>query len=162
MHRSTHGATIFDNHMLGAAKYKRATVFDMHAWQSKYAQSNQFYMRARFNEVCTVQPFSICHAPCCEVAQSMHAHLIEVCTEQPDACSVQRSMHGATVLYACSVQRSMHGAIVFAMHARWSEVCTEHPVLTFVLGTCSEVCTEQPILTCVLGAPKYARSNRFI
>ena len=131
MHRSTHGATVFDNYMLGAAKYERATVFDMHAWQSKYAQSNRFYMRARLNEVCTVQPFSICHARSCEV-----------CTEH--ACSYHRSMHGATVLYACPVQRSMHGATVFDMHARWSEVCTEHPVLTFVLG-----------------AAKYAQSNRF-
>ena len=121
----------FDNYMLGTAKYERATVFDMHAWQSKYAQSNRFYMRARLNELCTVQPFSICHARSCEV-----------CTEH--ACSSHRSMHGATVLYACSVQRSMHGATVFDMHARWSEVCTEHPVLTFVLG-----------------AAKYAQSNRF-
>ena len=148
MHRSTHVATVFDNYMLGAAKYERATVFDMHAWQSKYAQSNRFYMRARFNEVCTVQPFSICHARSCEV-----------CPEY--ACSSHRSMHGATVLYgtrtirtlvnsalillyACSVQRSMHGVTVFDMHARSYEVCTEHPVLTFVLG-----------------AAKYAQSNRF-
>lgn len=122
---SMHGATVFDNHMLGA------TVFDMHAWQSKYAQGNRINMRARLNEVCTVKPFSICHARCCEV-----------CTEH--ACSSHRIMHGATVLYACSVQRSMHGATVFDMHARWSEVCTEHPVLTFVLG-----------------AAKYAQSNQF-
>ena len=131
MHRSTHGATVFDNHMLGAAKYERATVFDMHAWQSKYAQSNRFYMRPRLNEVCTVQPFSIYHARCCEV-----------CTEH--AYSSHRSMHGATVIYACSVQRSMHGATVFDMHARWSEVCTEHPILTSVLV-----------------AAKFAQSNRF-
>ena len=132
MHRSTHGATVFDNHMLGAAKYERATIFDMHAWQSKYAQSNRFYMRARLNEVCAEQLFLICHARCCEVSTG-------------HACSAHRSMHGATVLYACSVQRSMHRAYGFDMRAR-----------------CSEVCTEQLVMTCLLRASKYARSNCFI
>ena len=133
----------FDKHMLGAAKYERATVFVMQAWQSNYAQSNRFYMRAPLNEVCTVQPFSICHARCCEV-----------CTEH--VCSSHRSMHGATVLYACSVQRSIHGATVFDMRSM-------HRAPGFdIRARCSEVCTEQPVLTCVLGAPKYARINRFI
>ena len=77
---------------------KEQPVSTWHARQSKYAQSNQFYMRARLNEVCTVQPFSICHARCCEV-----------CTEY--AGSSHRSMHGVTVLCACSVQRSMHAAL---------------------------------------------------
>ena len=31
----------------------------------------------------------------------------------------------------------------------------------YMHARCSEVCTEHPVLTCVLGAAKYARSNRF-
>ena len=178
MHRSTHGATVFDNHMLGAAKYERPTVFDMHAWQSKYAQSNRFYMRARLNEVCTEQLFLISHARCCEVSTGHTCLAHEVCTEQPfyrharcsEVCTLQ------PFLYACSVQRSMHGATVFYMHAQCSEVCTEQPLLYAcsvqrnmhrapdfdMRARCSEVCTEQPVMTCLLGASKYARSNCFI
>ena len=132
MHRSTHGATVFDNHMLGAAKYERPTVFDMHAWQSKYAQSNRFL-----------------HA--CSAQRSMHGATV---FDKP--CSVLRSKHRACMLGSSKYARSNRfiGMIGAAKYARSNRF--------YMHARCSKVCTEQPFFICMLGAAKYARSNRFL
>ena len=74
--------------MLGSSKYARSNRFIGMLGAAKYARSNRFHMHARCSEVCTEQPFLY-------------------------ACSVQRSMHGATV-FIC-----MLGAAKYAQSTRF-------------------------------------------